>query len=137
MRMANQGCESDFGEAKVVSDTRKTVPQHVRLHVPVLRVLEPLLPALREISDRVVDALAGKDVRAGSLRSLRLQILHDGKPHPTHRGALFNVEQPKATAFQVNLAPSVIDDFSAQTARNRNQTEDLGLYPVADAPLRL
>src|SRR3546814_17644336 len=78
LRMANQCGDSDFGEAQVVSDTRKTVPQHVRRHVPELRVLEQLLPALREISDRVVAALAGKDVSAGSLRSLRLQILHIG-----------------------------------------------------------
>src|SRR3546814_4782828 len=86
-----------------------------------------------EISDRVVDALAGKDVGAGSLRSLRLQILHDGKPDRTHRGAFLTVDQPKATSFEVNLAPFEIDDFSAPTARHRNQPEDLGMYPVAVA----
>src|SRR3546814_3130770 len=77
-----------------------------------------------EISDRVVDALAGKDVGAGSLRSLRLQILHDGKPDRTHRGAFLTVDQPKATSFEVNLAPFEIDDFSAPTARHRNQRSE-------------
>src|SRR3546814_17401032 len=72
-----------------------------------------------------------------SLRSLRLQILHDGKPDRTHRGAFLTVDQPKATSFEVNLAPFEIDDFSAPPARHRNQPEDLGMYPVAVASLRV
>ena len=64
--MADQGSDRDLGEAEVIRDAGKAVPEHMRCHIPERRVGQELLPALRKVAHGVVDALAGKDIGAGS-----------------------------------------------------------------------
>ncbi len=116
--MADQRSDRDLGEAKIIRDAGKAVPQDMRCHIPKRRVGQELLPALGEVAHRIVDALAGKDIGAGSRGPLAFQVLDHGQADRAHRRAFLAVDQAQAAAFDVELTPSEIDDLPASAAGN-------------------
>lgn len=89
--MSDKGGDGDLGEAEVVGNAGEAVPQDVRCDVPERRFREELLPALREISDRVVLALAGEDERPVPLQARGFEIVDDWKTYWSYGGTFLAV----------------------------------------------
>jgi hypothetical protein len=90
--VADQRCERDLGEAEIVGDAGEAVAQDVRRNVGQRRVLEDLLPMIREAAEGVVLSLAREDIGARQALAALLEILDDGKPD----GADDRSERPRS-----------------------------------------
>lgn len=135
--MTDQRGDRDLCEAQVVRDAREAVSQNVRGYVPKRRVLEHFLPTLWEVPDGVVQALAGEYIRARPPLSFVFEILDNRQSDRTNGRPLLAIDQPQAATLKIDLAPFEIYDFSATAASQRDQPEDVGVYAVVVALLRL
>ncbi len=65
------------------------------------------------------------------------RVFDDGKPDRAHRRAFLAVDQTQAAPFDVDLAPSEIDDLPAAAAGHCEDPEDLAMQAIVVALLRL
>jgi hypothetical protein len=78
--MTNQRRDSHLGKAEIVGDAREAMAQDVRCHIGQWRVLEDVLPMVREATERIVLSLPGKTYVPTSSVRRRSRYSTTGKP---------------------------------------------------------
>ena len=123
--VADQGRDRHLGEAEIVADAREAVSQDVGRDIGERRVLEDLLPVVRETAERVVVAIAGEDICAGGCLPTRFEKLDNRQADRTDRGALLAVDQPQAAPIGICFGPHQADHFAPAAASQRDLTNDI------------
>src|SRR5437016_4376329 len=84
-----------------------------------------MLPMVRKTAERVVFALARKDVGSDTFGALSLEIFDDWKPYGTDGFTLLTVLQPQATRLGVRFRPFQADHLAAPAAGQRKLANDV------------
>jgi hypothetical protein len=59
-----KGGDRDLGEPKIIRDACEAMPQYMRRDIDQCRIAEDLLPMIGKAAERIIVALAWKDVSA-------------------------------------------------------------------------
>lgn len=124
--MPDKRSDRYFGEAQIVGDAGKAVPQDMGRYAVKRRATEYSFPLVRESAEDLAVAQTDEHMVAFGIRHSLFQKLQHGQTHGADRITLFGIGQPQAALLKIDLFPFETDNLATPAAGQRQQSDDVG-----------